>query len=86
MYNLLCTSLSLAVLKSHFLWVNFLFVPFCSMSQTESLIEAPCIQLGCKHIYHYQCVVNSLKAGPSVSYHTQSPERRKVFESFFSTG
>lgn len=38
---------------------------FCSICYVEALQDAPCVQLtgACSHIFHYQCVVNKLKAG-----------------------
>jgi len=42
--------------------------------QVEALKDAPCVQMGngCNHVYHYQCIVNKLKAG--------SPGARVSFE------
>jgi uncharacterized C2H2 Zn-finger protein len=36
---------------------------FCNICYIETLSQAPCVQLKCGHILHYECVYNKLKAG-----------------------
>mmetsp|Transcript_34924 Transcript_34924/g.45968 ORF Transcript_34924/g.45968 Transcript_34924/m.45968 type:complete len:93 (+) Transcript_34924:313-591(+) len=33
----------------------------CAICFTQELGEEPCVQLGCNHIYHTNCVLNLLK-------------------------
>lgn len=36
---------------------------FCNICWTDSLASAPCVQLGCGHIFHYECLCQRIKAG-----------------------
>ena len=44
---------------------------FCNICWTEALEDAPCIQLGCGHVFHYSCAVAKLQQGwpgPRISF------------------
>lgn len=34
---------------------------YCSICYTDALHSAPCIQLQCKHVYHYKCVLSKIQ-------------------------
>jgi len=38
---------------------------YCAICYVEALWDAPCIRAGCRHAYHYHCIVGRLAAGYS---------------------
>ena len=63
---------------------------YCIICGVEQLHEAPCIQnsfsTGCKHVYHYSCVEQKIKAGSSgarISFTFRCcPQDKKPFEHY----
>ena len=44
---------------------------YCNICYTEGLGQAPCVQLECKHIYHYECILTKVKGkwpGPRIVF------------------
>jgi E3 ubiquitin-protein ligase MYCBP2 len=41
---------------------------FCTICYIEPLNAAPCVDLPCGHLFHYQCVVEKLENGPASDY------------------
>ena len=35
---------------------------YCTICYTEGLGQSPCVQLECRHIFHFQCLINKVKA------------------------